>query len=157
MIRIKRTVFLVLGATLLEVSISVSHAAERNPLDELRECARTEDSEKRIACYEALGKRVLDEEVESEDSMPPATVVENPNLEEDDEYKPIHGHVRSCQQASDSRWFFILDSGDVWKQSGGRARRFKDCDFDVTIRKDVFGYKMTIAGDDQTVRVKRHK
>ncbi len=152
----KSVVFLVLGAALLSSPLNYLHATEPNPIDELRECARTEKTKKRVACYEALGKRVLGEEVKTDTPESPAdSAIAADDL--DDEYIPIRGHVKSCQEASDRRWFFILDDGEVWKQSGGRTRRFKDCDFDVIIRKDVFGYKMQIAGDDQKVRVKRHK
>jgi hypothetical protein len=152
----KTVVFLVLGAALLSSPLNSLNAAEPNPIDELKECARTEKTKKRVACYEALGKRVLGEEVKTDAPEPP-TDAANAFDDLDDEYIPILGHVKSCQEASDRRWFFILDDGEVWKQSGGRTRRFKDCDFDVIIRKDVFGYKMEIAGDDQKVRVKRHK
>jgi len=91
-------------------------------------------------------------------TSPAEKAAENPVLlaTEDDKKKPIFGHVRKCQEASDRRWFFILESGEVWKQSGGKTRRFSDCDFDVVIRKDIFGYKMTIDGDEDTVRVRRH-
>jgi hypothetical protein len=142
--------------SVLPISITASWASEPDPIDELKKCAHIENSDERFACYELLGKRVL--AVEAEEAVPESitAVVAEPE-EEDDEYRPIHAHVRTCQPARDNRWFFIMNSGEVWKQSGGKIRRFKDCDFDVTIRKDVFGYTMEIAGDDNTVRVRRHK
>jgi hypothetical protein len=163
--QIKPVVLLFLGVTILSVSINGTQASEPDPIDALKACARMENTKKRVACYEALGKQVLGEEIAASATEtvapaaeePAAAAVESPAVDEDDEYKPIHAHVRACQKASDNRYFFILDSGEIWKQSGGRTHRFKDCSFDVTIRKDVFGYKMTIDGDDKTVRVKRHK
>jgi hypothetical protein len=169
--QVKRTVSIIVGTTILSFSMNDAKAAESNPNEALKACARTENTDERVACYEVLGKRVLDDELDvvgipevAASSMPEAQAVsvEAPAEtgvvnSEDDEYKPIRGHVRSCQEASDKRWFFVLDSGEVWKQSGGRARRFKDCDFDVTIRRDIFGYKMEIDGDDKTVRVRRQK
>ena len=162
---IQAVVLLSLGVTILAVSIHGAQAGESDPIDALKACARTNNTEKRVACYEALGKQVLGEEIAAGTTKTAAPVAAapavmagaSPAVDEDDKDKPIHGHVRSCQKASDNRYYFILDSGDIWKQSGGRTHRFKDCSFDVTIRKDVFGYKMAIVGDDKTVRVKRHR
>lgn len=169
--QLKRTVSIILSTAILSLSMHDSKAAELDPIEALKACARTENTDERVACYEELGKQVLGDEPDvvgipevAAASMPEAQAVsvEAPAetgaaSSEDSENKPIRGHVRSCQEASDKRWFFILDSGEVWKQSGGRTRRFKDCDFDVTIRKDLFGYKMEIDGDDKTVRVRRQK
>lgn len=154
----KPVVLTLFAVTVFSMSINGSKASEPDPIDSLKACARMEDADKRVGCYEVLGKRVLGDE-NAADTAEPAAVeaVEIPAVDEDDEYKPIHGHVRACQKASDNRYFFILDSGDIWKQSGGRTHRFKECSFDVTIRKDRFGYKMAIDGDDKTVRVRRHK
>ena len=178
---------IVLSVTMLSFAFEDSESADLSPVEALKACARIENTDERVACYETLGERVLDEEAvvaeSPADVAPPpaaeltaaelpavaapvaaaATPAEiaatNPALhsDEDEKKKPIYGHVRSCQEASDRNWFFILDNGDIWKQSGGKKRRFKDCDFDVVIRKDIFGNKMTIAGDDQTVRVRRQK
>jgi len=156
---------IVICVTIWSLPFNDAQSAELNPIDELKSCARTENTDERYACYDALGKRVLDEETERSEPAPVATAVaaeaaaEKPAVESSrvETNKPIYGHVRSCQEASDRRWFFILDSGEVWKQSGGQIRRFKDCDFDVVIRRDLFGYKMTIEGDDKTFRVRRHK
>jgi hypothetical protein len=181
MTHIKLAISVVIGITILTFSFNAPQAAGKDPLEAIKTCARTVDADERIACYEDLGKRVLDEEaaatarpmVETPVAASAATVgaaasAETPPVETvaagnsmdtsvDEKKKPIPGHVRSCQQASDKRWFFVLDNGDVWKQSGGTIRRFSDCDFDVVIRKDLFGHKMSIEGDDKTIRVRRHK
>jgi len=144
--KIKPVVLLFLGVTILSVSINGTQASEPDPIDALKACARMENTKKRAACYEALGEQVLGEEIAAS-----ATETAVPAAE-----KPAAAEVES-PAVDDNRYFFILDSGEIWKQSGGRTHRFKDCSFDVTIRKDVFGYKMTIDGDDKTVRVRRHK
>jgi hypothetical protein len=72
------------------------------------------------------------------------------------EKKSYRGHVRSCGQMSDFRWYFVFDSGQVWKQSGDGSYRFKECDFDVTITKDFFGHKMKIDGG-KSIRVRRER
>ena len=70
--------------------------------------------------------------------------------------KSYRGHVRSCGQLSDDRWYFVFDNEQLWKQSGAGRYRFRECDFDVTITKDFFGYKMKIDGG-KTLRVKRER
>lgn len=82
-------------------------------------------------------------------------------IEKKEEKKPAEkqsyrGHVQSCGQMSDNRWYFVFDSGQMWKQSSDGTYRFRECDFDVTITKDFFGYKMKIDGG-KTLRVKRER
>jgi len=35
--------------------------------------------------------------------------------------------------------------------------RFKDCNFDVTIMQDAFGYKMQIDGREKRIRISRKR
>ena len=217
--RIKVTSVLLIGTTLFLLSGRGLAASEKEALEELKNCARIEDSAVRVACYEELGKRVLGDKsikttevavVEPADAGPDvvqtevieAEVVEpkvvEPEVEEpavnapqaaaaaetkvvetapsqpeaqglpDDlgiekkekkraaEKKKYRGHVRSCGQMSDDRWYFVFDNGQMWKQSSDGNYRFKQCDFDVTITEDFFGYKMKIDGG-KTLRVKRER
>jgi hypothetical protein len=169
--RIHLTPVLLIGATLFLLSGRGFAASEMDALEELRNCARTEDSAARVACYEELGKRVLGEEsiktaevavVESVSSQPEPQRLpddlgiankEDKNAAEDESYR---GHVRSCGQLSDDRWYFVFDNEQLWKQSSAGRYRFSECDFDVTITKDFFGYKMKIDGG-KTLRVKRER
>ena len=194
MTRIKTALPIVYFLAALTVPFAAAHAADQNPVEALKACARIDDASERNACYDELGKKALEEEAEpAAAAEPPAPEAEsatpaaaapvvaesvaepapqpapqpaakpspedNPALQDKDaeKKKPIYGHVKACQQASDGNWFFILDNGDVWKQSGGKKKRFDDCDFDVVFRKDFFGYKMTIDGVEEPVRVRRHK
>lgn len=215
--RINLTTVLIIGMTLVLLSGRGLAASEIEALEELKNCARTEDSAARISCYEELGKRVLGEEsvkaaevavveadvaepevVETKESeagvvesgvgepAPTAplaaegsavteskvveTVSPQPEaqrlpddlgIEKKEERKPAEkksyrGHVRSCGQMSDDKWYFVFDSGQVWKQSSEGVYRFKECDFDVTITKDFFSYKMKVDGG-KTLRVKRER
>ena len=155
---------IVVCVTIWSLPSNDAQSAELNPIEALKSCARTENTDERYACYDALGKRVLDEGTESSEPAPVATAVaaeaaaEKPAVVSSkvETNKPIYSHVRSCQEASDGRSFFILDSGEVWKQTSGQTRRFKDCDFDIVIRRGLLGYKMTIERDDKTFRVRRH-
>jgi len=45
--------------------------------------------------------------------------------------------------------------GQVWKQKNEPRQRYKECDFSVTITKDVFGYKMQIDGEGKQIRIGR--
>jgi hypothetical protein len=192
--------------------------AATDPVEDLKNCARMADKVERVACYEALGQRVLGEEAsaatrddqklvgtQSEVSEPPparsaakdlvvteaavsevasvdpavaeaaaVTVATSPpetdrmpeDLGKDDkketkerksaEKKTYRGHVQSCGQMSDNKWYFVFDNGQVWKQSSNGSYRFKQCDFDVTISKDFFSYKMKIDGG-KTLRVRRER
>ena len=57
--RIKVTSVLLIGTTLFLLSGRGLAASEKEALEELKNCARIEDSAVRVACYEELGKRVL--------------------------------------------------------------------------------------------------
>lgn len=205
---------LLIGMTFFLVSGSGFAASTTDPIEELKGCARTEDKAVRIACYEALGERVLAEEsvetaqvaevepdvVESELVEPdvvepdvlnsqaaapvvveaavsePAAVeaavvetaqpqstrlpddlgVEKKEEKKSAETKSYRGHVRSCGQMLDDRWYFVFEGGQVWKQSSNGTYRFRECDFDATITKDFFSYKMKIDGG-KTLRVRRER
>jgi len=57
--------------------------------------------------------------------------------------------------ASKKKYAFYLEGGQVWKQVGDKRLYFKDCDFNVTISKDFFGYKMQREGEKSRFRVSR--
>lgn len=69
--------------------------------------------------------------------------------------RDVTGHVRSCKSNARGRYFFFFDNGEVWKQVDNTRIRWRECDFDVTIRKDFFGYMLQPADDRQKVRVSR--
>lgn len=122
-------------------------------METLKECARTEDKTSRVACYEALGQEVLAQEAEpqlpAEYGKSVAVTKAAPEAH--------RGHVSKCQQAHDKRWFFIFDNDQVWKQVDRKRAYYKNCDFDVSISKDSFGYVMNIEGKDSKIRVRRHR
>ena len=51
----------------------------------------------------------------------------------------------------------FFSNGQVWKQSKNDRVHFRDCNFDVTITKDFFGYKMQQEGENRRIRIKRLK
>ena len=185
--------FLVLVA-ILWLPIIGATGVPTDPVEELKNCARTEDRNDRIACFELLGKRVLEQEVsdvppptepEPEPEAEPEAVVavlpaaapikpaaqatqtglpdeiggsefEKPKEKIEDEISPATGHVNRCRKTRDDLWYFYFDSGQEWRQNGQGKYRFENCDFNATISKDFFGFKMQIE-DGRKIRVRRMK
>lgn len=67
------------------------------------------------------------------------------------------GVVKSCQKSHDGKWFFIFENNQVWKQVDRVKRRYKACNFNVSIVKGSFGYKLLIDDDPRPIRIKRHR
>lgn len=148
--------------------------------ERLKACAAITEEAARIACYEALGKETLAEEGNTENvaassnaesstavaatgaAVTPATVPASsaPTNVPIDGNRPPEEYrvaVSSCRTNSAGETYFTLDNGEVWKRTGGQHVRESECVFSATLRKDFFGYKMTIDDDKGAVRVKRVK
>ena len=67
----------------------------------------------------------------------------------------FRGKVVECKQDASKKWYFYFDNGQVWKQRANARLSNRDCDFEVTITKDSFGYKMQIVGEGKKIRVGR--
>lgn len=67
------------------------------------------------------------------------------------------GVLTRCQRASDRKWFYVFDNGQIWKQVDRRKLRHKNCSGTVTIVKDGFGYKMTMDSIKGRIRIRRYK
>ena len=132
-------------------------AQSLDAVEELKACAAVTDKEARLACFDALGERVLSEEPAN--SEPPQAATLQPIPEDFGRTQEVEYAVSitSCRQGGSGTWFFFLENGQVWKEANKRNLRLKECSFDATIRKDGFGYKMAIAEIDKTIRVKRHR
>ncbi len=71
------------------------------------------------------------------------------------EPESFRGKVVECKQDASKKWYFYFDNGQVWKQRANARLSRRDCDFEVTIAKDSFGYKMQIVGESKKIRVGR--
>mgnify|MGYP001822653797 CR=1 FL=1 len=69
----------------------------------------------------------------------------------------VHGTVVRCAKDATKKYLFYFDNGQVWKQKDNTNIRWKECAFDVTITKDLFGYRMTPVGETRRVRIARLK
>ena len=69
----------------------------------------------------------------------------------------VRGRLARCVRASSGKLVFYFDNGQVWRQKSSGRVPWRECDFDVTIGKDVFGYTMIRDGEKRKVRVERVK
>jgi hypothetical protein len=76
-----------------------------------------------------------------------------------DKEQVSRGVVISCNKAGDGKWLFVFANEQVWKQVNKDNRRYnyKDCKFNVSVKKDGFGYKMKIDEENREIRIKRYK
>jgi len=160
---------------------AISNAESPDPIDELKACAKTTNPDERIACFEALGKRMLEAEAATTAmkaqpvQMAPiaaeaavAAQASTPELKDDlggerfaKETDPANaqnqGLITSCKYGRDDRWYFYFDNGQIWQQSNFGRLSFDECNFIATINKGLLGYKMKIDGRDAKIRVTRRK
>lgn len=166
-----------IGAILICFAMATPINAETDVLEQLKDCARTQNNTQRIACYEGLGKAVLSAEsaaAASETSLAAETPdAKNPSVTTEDLPDSIGGGkyardagipkeqftgvIKTCKKSVDNRWFYIFENGQIWKQVRHKTIRHKNCNSSATLTKDGFGYIMRISGEDRRVRVRRHR
>jgi hypothetical protein len=156
--RIGTTIF-ILGTIALIASTKV-HAQDSS---DMARCAELENADARLACYD----EVISGSISSQPDPEAAEKEPNPLTEEvgqeqldskdkpDQEPEAFAGRVTDCRQNADGKWYFYFANGQVWKESNSGRQRFKDCDFEATITKDAFGYKMQIDGEGKKIRIGR--
>jgi hypothetical protein len=76
---------------------------------------------------------------------------------DEDKELVVRGTVVRCVEDATSKYLFYFDNGQIWKQKDNTKIRWQECAFDVTITKDVFGYKMVPDGETRKVRIGRVK
>ena len=146
------TIIFILGTIALIASTMV-HAQDSS---DMARCAELENADARLACYdEVIGRS-------SSSPKEPNPLTEEVGQEQlDSKDKPdqepgaFAGRVTDCRQDADDKWYFYFANGQVWKERNSGRQRFKDCDFEATITKDVFGYKMQIDGEGKKIRIGR--
>lgn len=69
----------------------------------------------------------------------------------------VRGRVVSCREDVTGKYLFYFDNGQIWRQKDNTNVRWRECAFDVTISKDVFGYRMVPDGEKKRVRIARIK
>ena len=139
---------------------------------DLERCAKLEDPQARLECYDAASQRQQETQppapaaVDPEPADPPEpeepaplsdTVGEEQLESKDVKEGPVQGKLTDCRQGPTGKWYFYFDNGQVWEQRDNDRLRFRECDFEVTIRKDFFGYKMELPDSDNKIRIARVK
>jgi len=69
----------------------------------------------------------------------------------------VAGHVDSCREDNSGKYRFYFDNGQIWLQKDNKRVPWRECNFDVTVEKDFFGYKMSPKGESKSIRISRIK
>ena len=134
--------------------------------DELRLCSTIDDSSARLACYDAYsGRQAPAQTLPSASSEPTADQALDDlgsetlrrDADEKEEALAVRATVTGCKKDARKKYMFFFENGQVWRQSSDKRVYFKDCNFEVTISKDFFGYKMLKDGDKGRIRIARVK
>lgn len=143
--------------------------------DRVRECGAIENDAARLACYDGLVIAAASAApvppaapvapvVAEAASPPPApaslgaeTLRHKDRAAKAEEEIGVSATVTRCGENADGRYVFYFSNGQVWKQSKNDRVHFRDCNFNVTITKDYFGYKMQQDGEKRRIRIKRLK
>ena len=129
--------------------------------DRVRECGAVENDAARLACYDGLVSPTPTADITTAPPAPESLGAERlrhkDRAVEAEEKFEVSATVTRCTERSDGRYVFYFSNGQVWRQSNDERMRFRDCNFDVTITKDFFGFKMQQDGEKRRIRIKRVK
>lgn len=151
--------------------VSNSNLALSNPLDlqkELKTCALISQNTARLLCFDDLATNSQTTKLIAQNkanAKPEAgrglpQNIGGGKFESSSKKEQVNfGKVIACSLGRDRKWLFEFESGQIWKQVhvDNVARRYKNCNMSVSIRKDGFGYKMVIDKLSRKMRVKRIK
>jgi len=167
------------------VSASSVSLAVESEFIAMQKCKALQDHEERLACYDGISSQAEPEvaTVEAPQSAPKAPpsvapVMEEPGAKEesgdaaptlddeigreslgpkDGEQLMVRGQVVSCRENLSSKYVFTFANGQVWQQKDNKRVPWKECDFEVIIKKDFFGYIMQRPGEKKQIRIARVK
>ena len=163
------------GFTLALCCLMVAAQSYGQESRDYENCVGLEDAAARLACYDKIVNQQAP--AEADESAPATEPVEQvvpsaagepmPLSEEigreqlsgdeasGEEPETFAGKVTDCRQDAAKKWYFFFDNGQVWKQKNSDTLRIRDCEFEATITKDIFGYKMQIDGEGKKIRIGR--
>ena len=163
----------VCGAGLVAILVLASTATSADPIRELQRCVSIADDVQRLRCYDAI-EVPADEPAAQPEPAPaasapaPVPVAEakaetigaeqlpGPLREKEQPAVNVQMRVTRCERdSSRKKYVFYFEGGQVWKQVSDKRLFFRDCDFNVTVTKDMFGYKMQIDGEKSKIRISR--
>ena len=129
------------GQALVGEGLLNGQAADKTSLDQKR--AEEEPAEKEI-----LDTKTLDDL--GSETLPRGS-------RDDVEKLEVRATVSRCEKDFRKKYLFHFDNGQIWKQTSDKRLYFKECNFEVTITKDFFGYKMQQDGEKRRIRISRVK
>ncbi len=143
--------------------VATSLRADDGNCDELRRCSLIEDSAARLACYDTQSGRQQSGPIAPDNDLESAT---NGSLDdlgsesverEKGEAPTRRATVTRCRKDGNDKYHFYFKNGQVWKQTDRKRLKYKVCEFETTISKDFFGYKMKPDGGTSRIRITRVK
>ena len=177
----KSSLTLISSIPLIILLSTPAASKEDSVIEQLLNCARTEDRAVRAECYEVLGKQVLEAEsgkpsmAPVKEAVAPAASLENtPDNASSDALPESAGGgkfsneekvdreswtavLKTCKRTAAKKWAVMFENGQVWKQVDSRRIRRLTCSGSVTIEKDGFGYKMMLKDGKGGMRIKRQR
>lgn len=132
----------------------------------LADCAAVSNDSDRLACFDELAASF-----EGQPEAPPA-----PPVAPDAAPSPLHddfgrervegpdrgpqpvytANVTRCEENQQSgQTYLFFENGQVWRQANYRRLRLRNCQFEVELSEDNFGYSMFIPSKDRRFRVTR--
>ena len=161
-VRLVTTTWCAILLGIVSCGVPWASVAEDVAADELQRCSSIDDGSLRLACYDRLTG--LQASAPILPVAPPEPTSDDlgsellPRAGKDKVQKlAVEARVISCTNNSRKRYLFHFDNGQVWKQVSDKRMYFKDCDFNVIISKDFFGYKMQQEGEKRRIRISRIK
>lgn len=165
----------ILSAALLSAAPVYAQSDGHSPED-IAKCREFGDEQARLACYDRIGEAVSEDKEPSEPSEDGAAKPETGIAEVesgDSEYselteetglprsadanKPIPVTISSCGEATNFKFYFYFDNGQVWRYIGGKKLRYRSCDGPAILVEDRLGFALQLNGDGAWLRVKRIK
>ena len=150
--------------------------ADESISDGLQRCRLIEGASARLACYDGLSRGRTPAPIAASASVDPSSVEQsaaeqsaNKSLADPgtetvrgdtgDKYETvtIRATVTNCRQGENKKYYFYFENGQVWKQSGTSRKKYEDCEFEASIMRDAFGYRMLPDGETQRIRITRVK
>ncbi len=153
--KILNSTFVVIGVLLIFPGAAL---ADDDIVAGLEHCKTIDDENLRLSCYDKLGGREAAVVMAAPVAIPPDNLGKEAipgEKKKKQKVEPVNARVMRCTKDPYKKYHFYLEGGQVWKQVSDKKLNFEDCDFNVSITKDFFGYKMQQEGEKSRFRVSR--
>lgn len=135
--------------------------AEESTQKGLQRCGLINNSSARLACYDQLGGRkglAVAKSIEpmalQQDEVS-SSLLAKQNTRRAEPVSATLKVIKCVKRGGNNKYMFYLEDGQVWKQISSKRLNFKNCNFDVSILKDFFGYKMQLQDSKKKFSVSR--